>query len=206
MLESTQAFLVLGSVKQMKGYLLVQASESQMEQRLSAEISTPGATAMNTLLVNFYSGAGTDLKGRTFQQILDWDDDQWEKSHDHIQWTFPLPEKSAFNPLAPILDDDTIEIFKTDPTISRNITASVHRFETFLGMHDQTVETDERPSWWRPRNHNLLRITRYLRFLTLVNRRHDAAVMGSWLESLDVEYDDGPTSETFEFWRRALTV
>jgi hypothetical protein len=46
-------------------------------------------------LISFYDGSGTDGRGRTLAQILDWDADKLESRHDYIQTLFPLPEESG---------------------------------------------------------------------------------------------------------------
>jgi hypothetical protein len=46
-------------------------------------------------LVSFYDGSGPDGNGRTLEEILQWDAEKLERSHDYIQTLFPLPEKSG---------------------------------------------------------------------------------------------------------------
>ena len=57
--------------------------------------------------MRFFAG-GADDDGRTFDEILGWDDARLEMVHDYIQWIFPLPERSGANPWAPVLDAATI--------------------------------------------------------------------------------------------------
>ena len=66
-------------------------------------------------LLRFYRLEGTDARGRTLSEIWSWDADRLEGVHDYIQWLFPLPEASAFNPSAPLLTDATLEAFRADP-------------------------------------------------------------------------------------------
>ena len=69
---------------------------------------------MNKPIVDFYSGKTKDSSGRTLMEIHAWGYDELEKIHDYIQWLFPLPEPSQYNPLAPVLDAEQIAIFQTD--------------------------------------------------------------------------------------------
>ncbi len=66
-------------------------------------------------IVPFYLGTQRDSEGRTIAEIWAWDFEKLEYIHDYIQWLFPLPERSAFNPDAPIVDDEVIQAFQTDP-------------------------------------------------------------------------------------------
>src|SRR5262245_840829 len=68
-------------------------------------------------LVDFYRGAGTDTGGRQLAEIWAWGDDDLEAVHDFIQWLFPLPEPSRFNPDAPRLTEADIATFRGDPLL-----------------------------------------------------------------------------------------
>ena len=66
----------------------------------------------NEKLIGFYSGKGTDDRGRRIDEIWSFSHEELEAVHDYIQWLFPLAERSAFNPGAPLLDDETIARFR----------------------------------------------------------------------------------------------
>src|ERR1022692_1897101 len=85
-------------------------------------------------LVDFYRGVKTDIEGRHLNDILDWPDDDLEAVHDFIQWLFPLPEPSGFNPDAPLLTEADIAAFKSDPVLQANLMKSFERILTFLGL------------------------------------------------------------------------
>ena len=60
-------------------------------------------------------------RGRYLHDILKWPDKRLESTHDYIQWLFPLPEVSGFNPEAPTLsrpDDDSSD-FRSRPELQR---------------------------------------------------------------------------------------
>jgi hypothetical protein len=63
-------------------------------------------------LLDFYRGHGTDAEGRFLKDIWTWENHDLEGVHDFIQWLFPLPEPSQFNPDAPLLTEKDVEAFK----------------------------------------------------------------------------------------------
>lgn len=55
-------------------------------------------------LIAFYDGSGKDDLGRSLQEILQWDANRLERTHNFIQTLFPLPEMSGVgHPLLLIL-------------------------------------------------------------------------------------------------------
>jgi hypothetical protein len=85
-------------------------------------------------LIAFYSGDGTDDRGRTLAEIWTWDDEQLEYVHDYIQWLFPLAEASMFNSSAPILTADDIKQFRGNPELRCNLHKSFQRILSFYGL------------------------------------------------------------------------
>ena len=75
--------------------------------------------AVDERVLRFFSGEGTDSRGRPLGQILNWSDDELERTHDFIQWLFPLVEPSGFNVHAPVLDDRTIQKFLAEDKCQR---------------------------------------------------------------------------------------
>ena len=70
------------------------------------------SVAVNSRIIEFYSGTEPDPRGRYLKEIQRWPDDRLEKFHDYIQWLFPLPEPSGFNVAAPVLNRESIEEFR----------------------------------------------------------------------------------------------
>lgn len=85
-------------------------------------------------LMVFCRGEGNDNEGRSLEQILAWNDDDLEAVHDFIQWLFPLPEPSQYNPNAPLLTKADVAAFKCDPVLQANLMRSFERILTFLGL------------------------------------------------------------------------
>ena len=79
---------------------------------------------LTAMIVPFYLGQA-DAKGRMIQEIWAWDFKQIEGIHDYIQWLFPLPERSSFNPDAPVVDDEVIQAFHTSTDLRHNLLKSL---------------------------------------------------------------------------------
>lgn len=142
---------------------------------------TPEKTAISTeMFLDFYRGTGTDIKGRTLDEILSWDDKALEDTHDFIQWLFPNRTSSKYNSNPhPLLNDEMIHAFKIDNTLQANLCKAFTRMLAFYGfgfkkedfanddgiLKDRYVHTINQyklPEWVTPDNHNFKRITRIL--------------------------------------------
>jgi Opioid growth factor receptor (OGFr) conserved region len=55
----------------------------------SSEQKRKGVSAQNKL-VSFYAGLAPDNQGRFLKEIQNWSDERLERTHDYIQWLFPL--------------------------------------------------------------------------------------------------------------------
>ncbi len=162
-------------------------------------------------LVDFYHGQAADAEGRHLQDLWEWDDDQLEAVHDFIQWLFPLPEPSRFNPDAPLLTDEDRAAFKADPQLRANLLKSFTRILHFFGLSltdDGRVAegpnfTARAPGVWASPNHNWLRITRVLRSLSLLGLETQARALYEQLEALHRSQRFPIGAETFRYWTRA---
>lgn len=164
-------------------------------------------------IVAFYSG-GRDAEGRTFDQIVGWNDDLLEAVHDYIQWLFPTREPSGVNPSAPPATDETVRAFQRDSELRDRLRAALDRMLVFYGLRRiaDRIEIDSARFplrarvWLRPGNHNHLRLTRIMDSLSTLGLRADARALQRCL--LD-DIGTGPgaevvTARTREFWRRAV--
>ena len=164
-------------------------------------------------LVEFYSGRAPDHAGRFLHQIQQWPDERLEAVHDFIQWLFPLPEPSPVNPLAPVLDPETIEAFAARPELRRNLRLSFLRMLRFYGLDMQpgpppavrlAANFAERAANWLHRgNHNHLRITRILKSLALLGLKEEAGAFLACLETIYAKNPGGISAVSVEFWRAA---
>ena len=166
----------------------------------------------NEKLIAFYRGTGTDDRGRRLEEIWSFSHEELEAVHDYIQWLFPLAERSAFNPGAPLLDDDTIVRFREDDALRGNLERSLRVMLDFYGLaiagHEiLTVPTFTARSriWLTPRNHNFLRLTRILKSLSLLGLHDRATQLLACLEGIDRRRPDIIGDETLRYWRQAVT-
>lgn len=135
---------------------------------------------LTAMIVPFYLGEQPDAEGRKIQEIWTWDFEELECVHDYIQWLFPLPERSAFNPDAPVVDDGVIQAFHANPQLQQNLLKSLTTMLRFYGLQGgkdsagQFVVTkseeypDRKREWICLMDHNYLRITRILKCLTVL--------------------------------------
>jgi hypothetical protein len=114
---------------------------------------------MITDIERFLAGIGTDGVGRRIDQILDFDDVHWDRTHDFIQWLFPLTEASRSVRNAPILTDDEITQIRESESAQANIQRSVLRYKEFLAGTTK---------WRNGYDHNHLRISRVIKSLRLL--------------------------------------
>jgi hypothetical protein len=166
----------------------------------------------DTPLLRFYKGAGADASGRRLDDLLAWDDLRLEAVHDYIQWLFPLPDVSRFNPDAPILTAAEAEVFRSDAKLRSAVSRAFDRFLTFLGFARDGARiargshfARRAETWLTPANHNYLRITRILLCLGYLGLAEQAMAFLAALE--DVAAGEGGTvigSRTLTFWRDAV--
>ncbi len=149
-------------------------------------------------IVRFHAHAAPDGQGRRLADIQAWEDARLEAAHDYIQWLFPLPEPSGFNPAAPLLTTDDIAAFHRDPALRAALRASLHRMRRFYRLPDGA------PHWLSPGNHNLLRLTRILRCLHLLGLQDEADALLRELEALYAGGGKAIGPVTLEYWRRAV--
>ena len=165
-------------------------------------------------IIGFYSGRAPDHAGRTLQQIQQWPDERLESVHDFIQWLFPLPEPSPVNPLAPVLDQETIDAFKAHPESRENLRASLARMLGFYGLELQSGPPcavrraanfpDRAGNWLHAGSHNHLRITRILKSIALLGLRPEARAFLECLEAIYAENSGKISAISLGFWRDAI--
>ena len=162
-------------------------------------------------LIAFYPGTGKDAEGRRLEDIWRFSHDELEANHDYIQWLFPLTERSAFNPRAPILDATMIERFRSDDMLKENLERSLGVMLDFYGLEvagDRIVRSaafgERSRNWLTPFNHNFLRLTRILKSLRLLGLGGRAKQLFACLEEVYSGYSAVIGDPTMSFWRRAI--
>ena len=167
------------------------------------------------MIVPFYLGQ-PDTKGRMIQEIWAWDFKKIEGVHDYIQWLFPLPERSSFNPDAPVVDDEVIQAFHTNTALRQNLLKSLTLMLRFYGLQGGednlgdfvVIKSEEYPirkqEWICVMNHNYLRITRILRCLMVLGLESYAQSFYRCLEQIYREESRHIGAKTFQYWTNAI--
>lgn len=160
-----------------------------------------------TPICEFYDNNGYPYKIEDI--IQNWTNDDWELHHDFIQWVFPLKEASQFNPDAPILTDEDIQIFQDSFLLPLKLVFT--RFLYFLGLeysYDEdgyeivpSANFSEREYIWKIFNHNHLRITRCLQSCILLGLEDEALHLFDCLTVLKDRYNI--SDNTFKYWSDA---
>lgn len=161
-------------------------------------------------LIPFYRGQAPDSQGRSIDDMWSWDHRRLEMIHDYIQWLFPLPEPSRFNPDAPLLHGEDIKAFRSDSALQDRVRRSLDLMLGFFGLVRSAAVIARgadfaKVHWLEPLNHNHLRLTRILLFLRHAGLQAEAQGLLACLE--DIAADEGRdaiTSRTLAFWRAAL--
>lgn len=174
-------------------------------------------------LISFYthSNGGRDSEGRTLSEILRFPDHELEHHHDYIQWLFPLPERSPFNPDAPQINQAIAEAFRTRLELRNRLRESLVRMLSFYGFEvnpnsaGEKFEIQERTDidfhrksrfWLRQFDHNHLRITRIIRSLRVLGLEDEGKEFYKALARVAAPrpgLNGGVSQRTLTFWRRA---
>ena len=165
-----------------------------------------------SLLLDFYRGQETDAEGMLLTDILAWPDDRFEAVHAVVQWLFPLPEPSKYNSEAPLLTENDIAAFKSDPVLQANLMKSFERILAFLGLSlsdkGEVVEgqnfTARVLDVWSSPNHNWGRIARILQSLTLLGMETQAQALFQWLNASYTSRKFPIPASTFRYWTEAV--
>jgi hypothetical protein len=165
-----------------------------------------------SLLVDFYGGLETDTEGRFLKDILAWSDNDFEAGHALLQWVFPIPEPTKFNSEAPLLTENDIAAFKSDPVLLANLMKSFKRILAFLGLSlSDKGKVVEGPNYtarvadvWASPNHNWGRITRILRSLMLLGMTAQAQALYEWLDATYTSRRFPISPDTFRYWTEAV--
>ncbi len=168
----------------------------------------------DSTILKFYLKIDPDVQGRTLDFIWQQDYVWLEKTHDYIQWLFPLPERSRFNPHAPILTETDIQSFKASQNLKQNLLCSLKVMLGFYGLRFQepsliistNIEsfTERKQAWLHWGNHNHMRITRILKSLKFLGLGEYANSLFDCLEQIYIKEKENVTKLTFSHWKDAV--
>jgi hypothetical protein len=142
----------------------------------------------------FLAGRGKGA-GRALSDVLAMDDAALERTHDWVQWLFPLPERSACVPWAPVVDADGFAEIRADAAAVAGFRRGLERALRFLA--------DDR-SWLRFEDHNHKRVTRIISSVRLVLGDDEARrVQAAFLE-MDAAAGHPCSPVSVGYWRAAV--
>ena len=167
-------------------------------------------------ILAFYRGEGRDDRGRTLEELLAFDDEELEETHDYIQWLFPLDVPSSVQPSAPTVDVECQEKFRADPSLGNALRRALERMLDFYGLRIvehggklgiQSGENFARRAevWLTPGNHNFLRLTRIMTSLELLGQSEPGIALQNLLRDLYAEYSLVIGERTYGYWVRGLS-
>ena len=150
------------------------------------------------MITFFLSNKGTDIEGRTFEEVLAFNDEQLEDVHNYIQWLFPLPEPSNVYMNAPVLDKEEIQQIRESEVIQKNLKRARDRLKQFY------ADTDH---WLEFHDHNHLRITRILKSTLLLTGRDEAEDFYDFLmEKIRRAEREKPDPADIKYWTDTLSI
>ncbi len=145
----------------------------------------------------FLTGEGHDHRGRSLEEVLAFDDSELERSHDYIQWLFPLPEASRFSFHAPVLTAEDAARIHASAVARANLLRARDRMLAFYRTNDH---------WLAAFDHNHLRITRIIRCLALCVGAEEARSFHADIMAL-VEAAGRPVNQdSLRYWWEAAGV
>jgi Opioid growth factor receptor (OGFr) conserved region len=145
--------------------------------------------------VSFLTGDGHDHRGRSFEDVLGFDDSLLERNHDYVQWLFPLPEASRFNLDAPVLTPEALAELRASATAKANLRRARDRMLAFYRSNDH---------WLTAVDHNHLRITRIIRCLALILGKGEARAFHDEIRALVAAAGDPVNAQSIRYWREAM--
>lgn len=164
-------------------------------------------------IIAFYLNQQRNDRGKTIQDIWNYDYTQLEDDHSFIQWMFPTDRPSNYNSTAPLVTEEIRRAFQTNETLKGGLLRSYEKMLDFYGFQ-RDPETGEvtrasnfdvrSRNWLRAGNHNLLRIDRIINSLALLSLHGEAECFYRALEDL---YLNGRTElqhSLRNFWKPSI--
>lgn len=162
-------------------------------------------------LIEFFVSNGMDDRGRVLLQIVSHSDEWLERTHDYIQWLFPLAEKSGANPTAPLICINLVSLFSFNAVAQKNMLLGLDRMLSFYGLqrNGKTISKGEnwsirKDNWFDHPTHNDLRITRMLKSMSILGFGEYAQALLDELLRLSNEPDCGFSEDAIRYWKAAI--
>jgi hypothetical protein len=148
-------------------------------------------------ILMFLQGTAPHPTGYVFDEIINFDYDEFERRHNMIQWLFPTMHASACQSNTPVLEWNTVDALCHCPVIEVNVNRAAHYMIRFY-MH--------RPSLWqRETDHNHLRITRIIEFLSLYGGYPGPLAFYQAIKAQNIAGGSMVGEEALQYWLKAIT-
>ncbi|MDC0955001.1 opioid growth factor receptor-related protein [Alphaproteobacteria bacterium] len=145
-------------------------------------------------IIAFLGGVGPDSHGRLLSDIWAFSDVEIERTHNFIQWLFPLDEASLSVPGSPTLTFADAAALRLSVTAKTSIVKTSDWYTAFLS----------RNSHWKAKyDHNHLRITRAIKSLRLLVSDDEANRFREGVFALLGEDGDFIGEKALSFWEAA---
>lgn len=172
---------------------------------------------MTSPVLAFYRDGDSPLQ---LDAVLRYDTERFECDHTFIQWLFPLPEPSRYNPDAPILTDADIAEFHHDGELRDRMKTVLAVVVSHYGLmvldyppHGKyTIARDPATffkhvyRWCVADSHHFLRFTRMMRCMTLVGLHVPAKALLHCLQRIEQRYPGVITEKNLTFWSDACII
>ena len=162
-------------------------------------------------LLYFLTGQGTDERGTTLEQALEWSNWEIEYRLSVLPWMFPLLTRSRVNPASPVPTRADFRTLAGDAGARQGMQRAFLRLLLFYGFEwqDGRVARAERwregfATWALSASHHDLFISRILGALTLGGLRDEAQAFLDALEREVHEYRGPEAGTPLHHWRLAL--
>lgn len=174
---------------------------------------------MNKQIIQFLRNECENKDGDTISHLYDMTNEELERDHTWIQYCFPLPEVSKFNPDAPLLDEETAFAISTDFKAQLGLYSAFIRVlhlyglqtsevdygytgRLYVGWEACPIEENEVTNWLAPFDHNHLRITRVLTCLRMCGLKEYTE---AFLVFLNNQFNLGYFSiSSMDYWKNAV--
>jgi hypothetical protein len=168
-------------------------------------------------IIGFYLGAEPDAVGRFIEEIWIFGRDRLERVHDYIQWLFPLPDRSVYNPDAQVLTQKTIRAFRESELLRARLRRSVEVMLDFYGL--QAIQSEDgnltivksvdfegkADAWLEWDNHNHMRLSRILASTKILGLEDYSRALFVCLNDIYHAQPDKISSRTHKFWTDAAS-
>jgi hypothetical protein len=114
--------------------------------------------------IHFIKGSGNTGHGKTFEEIMKYNDQQLEGDHQFIQWIFPLPTVSMFNSNCPVINVKELQKY---PQAKEAVLGPYEKLTRFWGIFEDPIDARRITLL---NGHNGLRFSRFLQSMVYHNQ------------------------------------